>query len=74
MFYVVLNTNEIKMSMVDESLNSVECIRTSLDGSKSILKFCCKFPETMSGHTKLTHEQIRIYLETNNIEWEKVTA
>lgn len=70
--YVIIPTVNIVNEMVEEALESPTSIRTSLDGSQSILKFSTPFPSTMGGYTKYSHSEMLDYLATNTVDWEEV--
>jgi hypothetical protein len=66
-YYCIVDTVDVIDNMIDESLEKKETLRYSLDGSKVILKFTTKFPNTMAGYTKYTHDEILEILK--GIEW-----
>jgi len=68
--YVVLDTDVATRDMINESIQSESSIKTSLDGTKLILKFNTKFPNTLSGHTKYTYLEILEFLDNNSADWE----
>lgn len=67
--YVIIPANDLTESMIEESCNQKYTFRTSLDESKVILKFCMKYPNTVSGYPKYSHTEILEYLATNSAEW-----
>ncbi len=68
--YVVIDTVLIVQDMIEECLETEGTLRKSLDGTKSILKFCVMYPNTMAGHIKFTQEEMLQYLVDNTVEWE----
>lgn len=67
--YVVIPTVDITDDMVDESQNGPYSIRSSLDGTQSILKFATLFPKSVKGYVKYTHAEILQFLEDNKAAW-----
>lgn len=65
--YVIIPIEELTDSMIENSLNDVNTIRYSLNGSKVILKFNSPFPDIMQGYIKYNNEQILQII--NNSEW-----
>ena len=68
--YVVINIVDITSHMINESRNSETSFRKNLDGTKAILKFKNKYPNSMYTYKKRTHKEILTYLKNNAIEWE----
>lgn len=68
--YVTLDEDAVIDDMIEESLGTETSYRTSIDGTKAILKFNVKHPNTMSGKTKYTHTEFLQYLSDNSVTWE----
>jgi len=56
--YVIINIIDITDEMIHDSLNTEQSYRTSLDGTKAVLKFPTPHPNVMSGHIKYSEEEI----------------
>ena len=67
--YIVIDVDLITNDMVNESICSESTYRKSLDGTKAILKFNVKHPNSMVGVVKYTHEEILIFLSENSVDW-----
>jgi len=67
--YVVIDLNMVTALMIEEGIGEEDTVRQSLDGSKAILKFSTKYPNTMSGFKKYTHTEILQFLQDNTLTW-----
>ena len=65
--YIIVPVEDVINEMIEESLNESNTLRYSLDGSKVIIKYNSKFPNSAKGYTKYTHDQI--ILELQKPEW-----
>jgi hypothetical protein len=70
--YIIINIEDITDQMIHDSLNTPSSFRTSLDGTKAVLKFPTAFPDIMSGQIKYTHEEILEILD--GPEWTEETT
>lgn len=68
--YVVIDTELAVDDMIHESIGNETSFRKSIDGTKAILKFNVRFPNTMAGKTKYTHAEILQFLSDNSVSWE----
>lgn len=66
--YVIINTDDIERCMVEESLNSDDTIRHSLDGTIALLKFNCIHPNYVGGYKKYTSAEIAT--EMAKVAWD----
>jgi len=57
--------------MINESIGDEDSFRKCVDGSKGILKFNTKYPNTMSGFTKYNNVEIIQFLKDNALAWER---
>lgn len=68
--YVVIDVDSIIQDMIEESIGNENSFRKSLDGTKAILKFNTKYPNTMKGYRKYNHKEILQFLTNNVSDWE----
>lgn len=67
--YVIIDVDLIINDMVNEAINNENSYRKSKDGTKAILKFNIKHPNTMPVYVKYTYEELLVFLD-NNEDWD----
>lgn len=69
--YIIKTKLDITQAMLDVCVeNSVDNLRTSIDGLLAVLKWEGENPPMFSGDTKYDHTEIRVVMATS--EWTQV--
>jgi hypothetical protein len=68
--YVILEETEVSSINFNEIIeDTIDTLRYSVDGTKTIVKFNGTTPDFLDGKTQYTHEEILIIVGTS--EWNK---
>ena len=68
--YIILEDTEVSSINFNEIIeDSIDTLRNSVDGTKTIVKFKGTTPDFLAGKTQYTHEEILIIGGTS--EWNK---
>ena len=71
--YIILEDTEVSSINFNEIIeDSLDTLRYSVDGDKTIVKFKGTTPDFLAGKTKYTHKEILIIVGTS--EWNKPQA
>ena len=71
--YIILEDTEVSSINFNEIIeDSVDTLRYSVDGTKTIVKFKGTTPDFLDGKTQYTHKEILIIVGTS--EWNKPQA
>jgi hypothetical protein len=61
--WIIINVSDITEEMINNAIqSSIDTLRTTLDGSKAILKWDGDTPSCFDGLTTYTHSEIRTEL------------
>ncbi len=60
--YVIIDVVDITDHILEQSLNTADSFRTSINGKKAVLKFDSNYPDHLGGYTKYTSDELVVLL------------